>query len=951
MHGFFKSLGRFVSRAWVFLLAAWVSVAVILTYVAPKWDDVCQDGEFSFLPQDVPSIAAEKLFKESFPGDLLGSSIIIVVHRPTQKDGLLEQDRNFIEEILKPRIEQIAEEMGGLADLEEVAENGSADANTDGGEASSADDPAADNATDDDGATDDSVVPPLPEPPQSERDAATPPAGGAGTSADAPSPQGDQSSEVSGADNLAKAADAAPPRSIISRVRTFTDRALGNLLDSEDGKASLVLIELTTEFLEESNHYTVAKIEDLIAVDGPLAKEQSIPPGLELSLSGVAVVGRDMLRAAAQSASATEQWTFILVVILLVVIYRSFGLALIPLLTVGISVHIAIKFLSLLALWDWITPFHGMEIYISVVLYGAGVDYCLFLIARYIEELDRGERVESAIATTLDKVGAALVASAGTVTCGIGMMYFAEFGKFKQAGIGIAFSLVIVMLAALTFSPTLLRLFGRWVFWPVMRHERVSAGGGDWLRPANPLKRLIIEHLNWGHWERIGRLLLKAPARIWTLCVVLMIPLAVHGALNFDNLSYGLLSELPTNAPSVTGTKAVQDYFPAGATGPATVLIENPAVSFDEPDGIDAVDALTRRLRENSDELGLDDIRSVSHPLGGEDGMAAVSLLQRSVVRKRAIDFYVGGQGELADHVTRLDVVFKEDPFSRDSIQQLNQLNEYLRIVLSQPLRIEEPATPDEEFAEEEDADDSAAEPEPVGAALDRPWIGDDRQHGADVHFVGATASIRDLKMITDGDQLRIEILVLIGVFAILVLLLRRPAISFYLIISVFFSYFVSLGVTVLAFSLWDPAGFAGLDWKVPIFLFTILIAVGEDYNIFLMTRIDEEQESHGPVRGIVVALQKTGSIISSCGIIMAGTFSSLMAGSLLGMQQLGFALAFGVLLDTFVVRPILVPAYLILLHSGRFGPFGRFLGAIQDTRIAKKETATPKAHDHSLPR
>jgi RND superfamily putative drug exporter len=192
-------------------------------------------------------------------------------------------------------------------------------------------------------------------------------------------------------------------------------------------------------------------------------------------------------------------------------------------------------------------------------------------------------------------------------------------------------------------------------------------------------------------------------------------------------------------------------------------------------------------------------------------------------------------------------------------------------------------------------------------------------QQGSQLYFTGPTASIRDLNTVVAQDRTRINFLVVGVVFVILVLLLRAIVVPLYLMLSVLLSYFATLGLAFTVFWLLNPHGFSGLDWKVAIFLFTILIAVGEDYNIFLMTRIQEEQRRHGPIRGITEALTRTGPIISSCGLIMAGTFSSLLAGQLIEMKQLGFALAFGVLVDTFVVRPILVPSFLIMLHGGRF--------------------------------
>ena len=148
------------------------------------------------------------------------------------------------------------------------------------------------------------------------------------------------------------------------------------------------------------------------------------------------------------------------------------------------------------------------------------------------------------------------------------------------------------------------------------------------------------------------------------------------------------------------------------------------------------------------------------------------------------------------------------------------------------------------------------------------------------------------------------------------------------------FGYLVTLGVTFAVFRYRAGEEFRGLDWTVPIFLFTLLIAVGEDCNIILVTRVDKEQDRHGPLAGVTEALAKTGSIISGCGFIMAGTFSALaFGGSHARMSQLGFALTFGVLLDTFIVRPILAPASLILVNSRRFGRLGIYLGTKRESK------------------
>jgi RND superfamily putative drug exporter len=158
-----------------------------------------------------------------------------------------------------------------------------------------------------------------------------------------------------------------------------------------------------------------------------------------------------------------------------------------------------------------------------------------------------------------------------------------------------------------------------------------------------------------------------------------------------------------------------------------------------------------------------------------------------------------------------------------------------------------------------------------------------------------------------------VDALVIVAVFLVLLVLLRRPLLAVYLIFTVLFGYLTTLGLTNLFFERLQPGAFPGLDWRVPLFLFTILVAVGQDYNIFLMTRVREEEARRGTVAGVTAALGKTGGVLTSCGVIMAGTFATLFAAPLWEMWQMGFALSCGVLLDALVVRPVLVPAYLLI--------------------------------------
>ncbi|MDG2382771.1 MAG: MMPL family transporter [Pirellulaceae bacterium] len=860
----FVRLGNLISRYWVLVILAWVGVAVLSRSLAPRWDDVTDDGDLAYMPAHMSSVRGEQLLDEAFPRGRAKSEIVVIVSRDGQA---LTADDLAVTDQIAARLNnlhavssfQYAQQLWSeAAELRDQGEDQRADQIF-----SLADESQRTAAV----AWDESLrLDPqfglalnnrafylrtlgMEEDAQRDRQLASDFDPGLGLVGETLQP-----TELS--------------RLPIIDIWTRHNEVLGTNLRSRDHQADLVIVRLWQEFMASDNIRLLQEVESAIGD----VTQTGLPEGLKVGLTGSAAVGGDMLRSAAESISNTETYTIVLVVVILTVVYRSPLLVLIPLITIVVSVLVstslvaALTQLNVIPGFDWwnFRIFTTTKIFVVVILFGAGTDYCLFLISRYREELAAGKTRGDAIVDSLQGVGGALAASALTTIIGLGMMFFAEFGKFRNSGPAIGLCLAVTLTACLTLTPALLRGMGAAVFWPfgVSQSRR---------RPYFV-----------GIWNRLARIIVAQPGRVLVISSVVMLPFAVVGSR--VGVTYDFLSELSPSRPSKAGAMTMRKHYPIGETGPLTLLAKTPSRDLDLSAGKKALQQLTRDLYLD----GVLSVRSLDEPRG--DRPRGYSLkkaalqshqLTRSLYLSKAKTAQEkrGTAGSLRGDIARFEIVLDHDPFAIESAEVLTHLDHYLQTELADP---------------------------------DSYW------YQTEFLYAGTTSAIRDLRIVTARDNIQIQILVVLAVLAVLLLTLRRPVICLYLILSVLFSYYVTLGLTELFFQAAYGETFQGLDWKVPLFLFVILIAIGQDYNIYLATRVFEEQAKYGMFGGLRRAIVLTGGIITSCGIIMAGTFVSMTTGSLRGMAELGFALSLGVLIDTFVVRPILVPAFLAVLFRRR---------------------------------
>ncbi len=896
-------LGRFVARRPLLVILAWLGIVITLRIIAPNWNDVAHDGDLAHLPKNMTSAMGERMLAEAFPQSLSRSQFVIVLSRD---QGQLQGDDIFVgydaARRMKDRLTEALLRQRELAQQQAAPDSDLIkqllqDALQSSEDAVFFEDELARRFADDDGAQPAMLTSIFTnrarvleangdyEEAKEFRDIAD--------EASVENESGQRASSLDRRPNH-KQTDNKQTDDSLPLIDVWTWRApiVGKKLISEDEAARLIVLQLSTELLATANIEVLEQLEKDVNEVRAFAAARSID-GLRIDISGSAAVGGDMMRSAKAMISNTELFSVILVLLILAVVYRTPLLVAVPLVSIIVALLASTSLVALLTqlhtvpglAWFEVKVFTTSRIFVTVILFGAGTDYCLFLISRFKEELIACGDPETATSRTLEGVGQALAASSLTTIVGLATMAFSDFGKYRHSGPVIGFCLVIALGVCVTLTPAMMRLMGGAVFWP-------------WkLTPPTTRTSTV------GWWERSADWIIRSPGLILVGSVILLSAPAATGALRSGDVSYDFLRSLSPRCPSYQGAEVMTKHFPVGQGSPVTVVAHRPDGGLNTEDGAAQILALTHSLYLHGTVKGITHVRSIVDPLGDFPPGKPVSLvgskawaMRISRPHRRTEAMFLAQSPEHRGRTTRFELVLDSNPFSASAVDTLDAIEVLLEATADDP---------------------------------DSFWS------GATFHLTGVAAGVRDLRSVTRRDNVRIEILVVLGVLAVLVVILRRPLVCLFLIATVLLSYYVTIGITVFAFQYLYGDAYVGLDWRTPLFLFVILVAIGQDYNVYLATRVFEEQERLGPIAGLRRAVSQTGGIITSCGAIMAGAFISMTSsawaetlggtsswlanvvpdtGSIRGIVELGFALALGVLLDTLFVRSIMVPAFIAFL-------------------------------------
>jgi RND superfamily putative drug exporter len=570
------------------------------------------------------------------------------------------------------------------------------------------------------------------------------------------------------------------------------------LIPSQDGRALQAVVQLAgTDGMELTDAANAVRDE----VQGS--------DGLSAYLTGPAGLLADLIAAFEGIDSTLLLVTGAVVIVILLLVYRSPVLWIFPLLSVGFGYALAGGLVYLLANKDVLTLNGQSQGILTVLVFGAGTDYALLIIARFREELRRHEDKYDAMRAALRGAGPAILASGVTVILGLLCLLFSDLSSNKSLGPVAALGIAATMAAMLTLLPALLALAGRRAFWPFVPRYGSEATEAQ------------------GFWGRVARFVGRHARAVAVVVVLVLVGLSLGiGQLRVSGISQS--ESFTTTQESVTGQQALERHFPAGVGSPAVIIAREAAA--------DQVLSVVKQTPGVSDAAFL----SAGGGGGGEPSGSGAPRVEGGLVQ--------------------IDATLASAPDSRAADDTVRQLRSAVHAI-----------------------------------------------PGADAKVGGFSAINLDVSDASKRDRVVIIPIVLAVILVVLAVLLRALVAPLLLIVTVVLSFAATLGVCALVFN--HVFHFAGADTAFPLFAFVFLVALGIDYNIFLMTRVREETLHIGTRPGVLRGLAVTGGVITSAGVVLAATFSVLGVLPLVFLAEIGFAVAFGVLLDTIVVRSLLVPA------------------------------------------
>lgn len=522
--------------------------------------------------------------------------------------------------------------------------------------------------------------------------------------------------------------------------------------------------------------------------------------------------------------------TVILILVLLVVIYRSPILAITPIVVVGIAYGAISPLLGWFADNGWIDKDAQAVSIMLVLLFGAGTDYCLFLITRFREKLLEVDNKFEALALAMKESGGAILMSALTVFIGLATLGLADYGAFQRFAVPFSFAILVMGIAALTILPAILALLGRAAFWPFVprtvdmakKHAQEKNKPYKEPKPRHPVM------------SKIGDLVTKRPWLVIIVTTVILGGLALTSTQIKYN--YDLLSSFPEDMDSREGFTIIAENFSPGELAPVKIIVDTQGEELN--------------LTEQIATLPYIDV--VSEPRAGETDAD--------------IQLYEAG--------------LNQNPYSNEAMELIPGLKEDMATML--------------EEAGIENADESY-------------WIG------------GETSAQVDTKNVQERDESIIQPVMVVIIAILLLVYLRSVPATLYLVGTVLVSFFAALGLGWLVLT-----GFFGAESiasAIPLYSFVFLIALGEDYNIFMISEVWNNRKKQGLKEAVKNGVTQTGSVITSAGLILAGTFAVLATLPIQLLVQFGVITAIGILIDTFIVRPLLVPAITTVLGRYAYWP------------------------------